>query len=415
MRPSWIWVVFGILAVTGMADELPVVPVGFDAYRMWDRWAQQRIGVRAYMRSTYDRRGGNEAADASHFLYQLADDFNVTLDVEGRGVLYFARYNHWHGSPWHYLVDGHDFVIRETSTADPDHPVANSVFVPEKAFPRPLSWTWSLTQGADLMWVPIPFERSFQMAYSRTRYGTGYYIYHLFVEGIPLSRPIRSWTAEAPAASDVLRLLARSGEDPVDPVTRADSPRGGRLTLEERTGMLRLPPKESVVFLDRGQGPAIIRALELSAPKEQAVEFGRARLRVTWDGRAEPSIEAPVALFFGTGTLYNRDQREYLVKGFPIHVRFDERAVHLACYFPMPFFRSARLELIGAENPIADVRWLVRSAPYTGPANHVAYFHATHRDFARPEPGQDLVLLDSRQTEGGVDWSGHFVGTSWTF
>jgi hypothetical protein len=59
------------------------IPVGLDAYRMWDRWPYQRIGVRAYMRSTYDRAGGNENADASHLLYQLAEDRNVTLDVEG--------------------------------------------------------------------------------------------------------------------------------------------------------------------------------------------------------------------------------------------------------------------------------------------------------------------------------------------
>ena len=63
--------------------EPPVIPVGLDAYRHWERWPYQRIGARAYMRSTYDRRGGNEGADASHFLYQLADDFNVTLEVEG--------------------------------------------------------------------------------------------------------------------------------------------------------------------------------------------------------------------------------------------------------------------------------------------------------------------------------------------
>ena len=79
--------------------EPPVIPVGYDAYRQWEKWPLQRIGARAYMRSTYDRRGGNEGADASHFLYQLADDFNVTLDVEGHpGFLYFARYNHWHGA-----------------------------------------------------------------------------------------------------------------------------------------------------------------------------------------------------------------------------------------------------------------------------------------------------------------------------
>src|SRR4051812_49428088 len=83
------------------AAEPPVIPVGLDAYRMWDRWPLQRIGARAYMRSTYDRTGGNEGADASHFLYQLAEDDNVALDVRGHpGGLYFVRTNHWHGSPW---------------------------------------------------------------------------------------------------------------------------------------------------------------------------------------------------------------------------------------------------------------------------------------------------------------------------
>ena len=33
----------------------PVIPIGLDAYRMWDKWPSQRIGARAYMRST-DRK-----------------------------------------------------------------------------------------------------------------------------------------------------------------------------------------------------------------------------------------------------------------------------------------------------------------------------------------------------------------------
>ena len=117
-----------------LADP-PVVPAGLDAYRMWDRWPLQRIGVRAYMRSTYDRTGGNETADASHFLYQLAPDKNITLDIAGPGILYFVRYNHWHGSPWHYEVDGTDHIVQESSTADPLHPVENSTFLPLQLFP----------------------------------------------------------------------------------------------------------------------------------------------------------------------------------------------------------------------------------------------------------------------------------------
>src|SRR5918994_3364252 len=95
----------------------PAVPVGLDAYSQWERWPQQRIGVRAYMRSTYDRDGFNRTADASHFLYAERPDFNVALDVLGRGVLYFVRANHWHGSPCHYEVDGIDHVVRKTSPA----------------------------------------------------------------------------------------------------------------------------------------------------------------------------------------------------------------------------------------------------------------------------------------------------------
>src|SRR6266704_1381564 len=137
LLPFCLLLLFPVLN-SGTAAEPPLIPVGLDAYRLWDRWPCQRIGARACMRSTYDRRGGNEGADASHFLYQVADDFNVTRDVAGPGILYFVRCNHWHGSPWHYEVDGIDCIVQESRTADPNHPVENSAFLPENLFPQPL-------------------------------------------------------------------------------------------------------------------------------------------------------------------------------------------------------------------------------------------------------------------------------------
>ena len=394
------------------AQPPPVIPVGLDAYRLWERWPYQRIGARAYMRSTYDRRGGNDAADASHFLYQLRDDFNVTVDVEGPGILYFARYNHWHGSPWHYVVDGADHIVRETSTADPSHPAPDSVFLPPELFPNPLAWTWSRTQGADLTWVPIPFERSFQMAYSRTHYGTGYCIYHQYVRGAKLSGPLRSWDAKTPPDRDVLELVARAGSDLAPRPTTLEGKKAG---VREESGETMLPAEGSVSVANITRAPSMVRALEFSVPRESALSFGHARLRVTWDGRRFPSVDAPVALFYGAGTLYNRDGREYLVKAFPVVVRFDDRRVYLACYFPMPFFRSARVELAGGGVAVAGIHWSVRYTPFRDPVNQAAYFHATYRDHPHPEFGKDLVLLDTRETEGGGDWSGHFVGNSWIF
>jgi Protein of unknown function (DUF2961) len=401
-----------LLSPLAKAGEPPVVPVGSDAYRLWERWPYQRIGVRAYLRSTYDRRGGNEGADASHFLYQLADDRNVTLDVQGPGVLYFARYNHWHGSPWHYEVDGLDHIVQETSTANPNKPAAGSVFVPEGPFPNPLTWTWSVTQSADLTWLPIPFEKSFRMMYSRTHYGTGYYIYHQFVPGTKLSRPIRAWNENSTPGKDVLDLISRAG---TDLVPKADSSEGRKLRLKEESGTSLLSPKVSTTIADLRTAPAMLRALEFDVPREKAIELGRARLRITWDDSPCASIDAPIALFFGAGTLYNRDDREYLVKAFPVSVRFDAQSAHLACYFPMPFFHSARVQLINPTETPIEVRWSLRYVPCKDPPSHVGYFHATYRDHPNPEPGKDLVLLDTRATEGGGDWSGHLAGTSWIF
>jgi hypothetical protein len=394
-------------------DGPPVIPVGLDCYRMWEQWPSQRIGARAYMRSTYDRTGGND--DASHFLFQLADDFNVTLDVAGPGVLYFARYNHWHGSPWHYVVDGSDHVIAETSTPDPTKPVEGSVFLPAAALPPPLTFTWSTTMGADLTWVPVPFEKSFRMAYSRTHYGTGYYIYDKYVGGSALSQPIAAWNASTPPGADVLALVGRAG---MDIAPQPGTPDGERAGIYAKDGRIAaIGPAETETLLDLNvEHPAELRALEFSVPRAGAIDFGRMRLRMTWDGRLQPSVDAPVALFFGSGTLYNRDNREFLVKAFPVNIRFDPERVHLACYFPMPFFRSARIELEGnGASGVGDIRWGVRLQPLRGAPNQVGYFHASYRDHGVPVRGRDLVLLDTREAEGGGDWSGSFVGTSFIF
>ncbi len=251
------------------------------------------------------------------------------------------------------------------------------------------------------------------MAYSRTRYGTGYYIYHLYDRSVPLSQPIRSWDGKTPPAQDVLDLLNRAGTD-IAP--RPGTPEGDRLGVKEGAGAVNLMPNQTVAFATLAATSGMLRAIEFSVSKEQALAFGQARLRITWDGRKEPSIDAPVALFFGAGTLYNRDGREFLVKGFPIHIRFAEDRVPLGVLLPDAVLPGRHaFELVGAAEAVADIQWRLRYHPLNVPANHVGYFHATYRDHPTPELGQDLVLLDTRTVEGGGDWSGSFVGTSWIF
>lgn len=406
----WIGIIGGdVGSFASPPNDFPVVPVGDDAYLQWDRLPYHRIGVRASMRSTYDRTGGNRDADASHFLYQDADDFNVALDVAGPGELYFVRTNHHHGSPWHYEVDGKDVVVKESATDNPigaDKRLTQSTFMPEELFPFPLVWTWPTTKGADLMWRPISFEKSLRLAYSRTFYGTGYYIYHAFADASDhLSRPITTWDRKAPD-DRVLKLLASAGSD-IAPIGEG---------VDRAAATIHLPKNSTLSLPIPGAVPCTIRALKLSVPIEQAEQFGKCRLKITWDNRSFPSVDAPLDLFFGAGLLHNDDGREFLVKGLPLVIRYDEKRVHLECYWPMPFFRTARIEIKNlCDSDFHDIEYEVRSVPFRDPPQYVGYFHATYSDEPSPTAGKDVVLLDTDREEGGGPWSGNFVGMSWIF
>lgn len=381
----------------------PVVPVGLDAFDP-NLWPTLRIGTRTIMRSTHDRSGGNDLADASHFLRADTLERFVTLDLEGPGALVFVRTNHWHGSPWHYGIDGADLVVSESSTATPDAPVVGSVFFPTALFPSPLAVTWSTTNGADLSWVPIPFARSFVLAYERTHYGTGYYIAQRFPEDAEnLSRPIETWP-RTPPPDEVLALLRDAGEIP----PASDGARS-------HTGTTAVPASGAVTVLALDDGPARIELLRFVVPEASAIEFGRAHLRITWDDATLPSIDAPVALFFGAGTLYDRDGDEWLVRALPVSIRRRGGSAELATVFPMPFDRSARIELVGVGAPVSNVAWEVRAAPDARPRRHLGTLHATFVDHGVPTPGADLVLLDTTVHEGGREWCGSFVGTSFVF
>jgi hypothetical protein len=389
-----------------MDGKVPPIALGFDAYRQWQQMYRVRIGTRTYMRSTYDRAGGNEGADASHFL-RVTPDYHVALDVAGPGVVSFVRTNHWHGSPWHYVVDGRDQIVTESSTADPNNPVTDSRFMPAAAFPEPLAYTWSATRGADLSWVPIGFTDRFTLGYERTHYGTGYYIY----QSVPLGSrdllsPLRAWDAGATAPA-VRDLLLKAGEDiAADTVAMGGTGSGG---VDE-------VPAGKLVSLDDTNGSGVLVALHITLPRDQALAADSAHLRITWDDEDEPSVDAPLPLFFGTGTFYNRNGSEWLVRSLLLNVRFTADELQLSSYVPMPFLSRMRIELVGGDQPLTNVRFEDRVAALDDPPSWVAPFHATYVDHGEPVAGKDLVLLDTTQVEGGGhDYCGTFVGTSFIF
>src|SRR5262249_37642733 len=155
-----------------------------------------------------------------------------------------------------------DHVVTESTTDDPRVPLSNSVFLPEHAFPQPLTYTYATTHGADLNWVPMAFTQRLRLAYARTFYATGSYIYQQFVPGARLSRPLLAWDDTSPADPAVLALLAASGADIAADVVAARERDG---SVELAAGCVRL--------LELRDGPAMLRKLSFSAPAVHALEF----------------------------------------------------------------------------------------------------------------------------------------------
>jgi hypothetical protein len=163
-------------------------------------------------------------------------------------------------------------------------------------------------------------------------------------------------------------------------------------------------PGETHVLLD-AQGPGVITHIWITFlgpepqnwAKQGSANHQEMLLRMFWDGRERPAVEAPVGDFFA-----NCFGKRSEVVSLPVIV---EDADSYNCFWPMPFRKSARIEIENqSDKPISllyyNIDWIKQdSLPEDTP-----YFHAQYRQEYPVQKGNDYVVLD---TEG----KGHYVGT----
>jgi hypothetical protein len=165
-----------------------------------------------------------------------------------------------------------------------------------------------------------------------------------------------------------------------------------------------VPPGETKVVLD-AEGPGVITHMWFTffppEKHEWAPEGSSSNqdmlLRIYWDGRQKPAIEAPMGDFF-----CNAFGKRYEVASLPVAVG-DSGSYN--CYWNMPFRKAARIEVVNqGEKPISllyyNIDWIKKdSLPEDTP-----YFHARYRQEYPLEHGKDYVLLDTKGR-------GRYVGT----
>lgn len=149
--------------------------------------------------------------------------------------------------------------------------------------------------------------------------------------------------------------------------------------------------KSAVLAELRGAGS--IASLKLRLDPYGRKEFYHTILRIYWDGSKRPAVDMPIGLFFGGGgETYANCKR---VPDMFLHTLFygyDGTNHDFYCYWPMPYWHSARLELVNESGvDLQSVSCEVQYKPATVldyPAGQTGYFCA-RRTLAR-DPGHGL-------------------------
>lgn len=169
--------------------------------------------------------------------------------------------------------------------------------------------------------VPIPFEKSLKIAIANKAS-----FYHVIYEVYPYGTLIHTFTAHEYRFA-LLNSFARATWPP------AMQP---GLEVVKANSEQNAPGSQTVLF-DRKNSAGIIREIILDADGADDL-FQNTRLLMQWDGHERNDVVAPTGMFFGCAS------HAANVASLPVAVRkLDGGRVELHCYFPMPFWHSARI------------------------------------------------------------------------
>jgi hypothetical protein len=144
------------------------------------------------------------------------------------------------------------------------------------------------------------------------------------------------------------------------------------------------------------EGPGVITHIWFTSHAGFVNQLNALSIRIYWDGRKEPGVEAPLGDFFAVG-----QGKPAVVESVPVQV---SPTGALTCYWRMPFAKSARI-VITNDNPDrgAGLYWQVDWVKLDDLPADTGYFHACYRQ-EYPAAKGDYVFAD-------LAGRGQYVGT----
>jgi hypothetical protein len=301
----------------GAADEgLPGIA---ELYRL-DRLAMLRDSIHVASVSSYDRTGGNNDGFGGQFSFVRKEPGGLVLaDLEGPGVIYRI----WTPTP---TDDVMEFYFDGESEPRMRVKFRELFMGTHPAFERPLV---GFGAGGFYCYVPLPYAKSCKVLIRAERMQFYQINYATYPQGMRMeSFSVRPSAAQRAQTEKARTLFASAGQD----ISAYVVPEGGK--VEPKMAKVTLKAGQSSTIFDADR-PGRIVGIRISPAEALAGKDRDIVLRAYWDGDTQPAILSPAGDFFGYA--WGEPATKSLLLGTADGVDY--------CYFPMPFEKSARIEL----------------------------------------------------------------------
>lgn len=352
----------------------------------------------AALASSYDRKGGND--DYNNPIRVTPDGWAVIADLKGPG--YISRF--WFtgaadGSyPLRFYFDDEKQPRIETTIGD--FFGGKEPYVAPLAAYDPFCW---------YSFAPVPYQkRLVVMTRAATLKPDGSptakIYFHINYNATPAGTTVESFpktlTSEITAALDAARAALAANA--------FDAPADMRAPLAAKGAVA----SGASLAAATSEGPAIVRDLKINAdlsalPSDAARQqaMRELTLKIFWNDSAEPSVLVPLGDFFGS--VWQRRQFGSFYFGLTGDTFYTR--------FPMPFEKSARIEVVNATGAQVPVSIEARCEKLAAWDSKWAYFHArwsktTPEQVGSPHPFVEAV---GRGRFAGVILSTMSLDRSW--
>lgn len=332
--------------------------------------------------STYDTTWKNDDGFSGKysFLRRNADSTLVIFDVKGSGVINRI----WTPTP---TEDTLDFFIDDN--LKPSFSILYLDLFSGKRFPfvTPLCGN---QLGGFYCYLPIPFERSCKIVSRGKKMQFHQIQYRMYEIGSKVkSFDIALTLEEKEALEKISALWSKNDRTTKDFYNEK---------VSESSNSFEIKPGETIPVFEYNDGGRIV-GIELGPADIFEGLTKDVDIKITWDGEKHPAIYCPVADFFGYA--FGKASMQSLLLGAADNKNY--------CYFPMPFDKRAKIELVysGHESSPQTGRQITARVFYTTSKRipeQEGKFYAHWNKNIKPQAGRPHVFLDATGR-------GHYVGT----